>query len=219
MLYVTNRTKPTHKIACHFLCARVKAPTEQDKRKLVKLLSNLWQTQEKKFLFGRGDEGNALRYYVDGAFIVHSDGKSRGGLVVEYGGSIINCGSSNHKICTKDSTASEGVSVSDYIPKMEWLGDFLTGQGRKIMSTALLQDNMYCMMILEDPSIGKLCTQHLRARFGEVHKFLIVRGGAEIQHLKADLMVADTMTKSLLWVSLRHFEDTILNHITWEEMV
>ena len=41
------------------------------------------------------------------------DGKSQGGLVVEYGASIINADSGKHKIYTKDSTETAGVSVSN----------------------------------------------------------------------------------------------------------
>ena len=134
VLYITNRTKQTQKIACQFLCTRMKAPTGQDERKLAKLLSNVWKTQAKKFLFERGNGRNALRHCRNGAFTVHSDGKSHGGLAVEYGGSTINCGSGKHKICTEDSTSSEGVLVSDYLPKIEWFGDFLTDQGDKITS-------------------------------------------------------------------------------------
>ena len=87
------------------------APTEDDKRKLIKLLSHLWETRRKKYLFGRGDGSNHLRHYIDGAFACHMDGKSHGGLVVEYGESIINADSGKHKICTKDSTETEGVLV------------------------------------------------------------------------------------------------------------
>ena len=51
---------------------------------------------------------------------------------------MVNANSGKHKICTKDSTESEGVTVSNYVPRMEWFGNFLTGQGEVIVSTTLL---------------------------------------------------------------------------------
>ena len=219
VLYLTNRVKPTCKVTCQVLCTRVSAPTQDDERKLVKLLSHLWETRKRKYLFGRGDGSNHLRHYIDGAFACHMDGKSHGGLVVEYGGSVVNSDSGKHKICTKDSTETEGVSVSNYIPRIEWFGDFLRGQGEVISSTTLLQDNMSCIMILQDPSRGKLRTRHMKARFGVAHEWLCVNKGAEIEHLKTDLMVADAMTKPLAYPAYSIFESRLLNEISWEEMV
>ena len=133
--------------------------------------------------------------------------------------SIKNSDSGKHKICTKDSTETEGVSVSNYIVKIEWFGDFLRGQGEKITTTTLLQDNASCIMILEDPSRGKLRTRNIKARFGMAHEYLVLDKGARIEHLKTDLMLADAMTKPLAHPAFKVFASRLLNHITWEEMV
>ena len=132
---------------------------------------------------------------------------------------MIFCASRKQKICTKDSTEAEWVSVSDYVPKMEWTKDFLAGQGEKIASTTLFQDNRSCIMVLKDPSLGKLRTRYIKARVGVSNEFLVIRGEAEIEYLQTDLMVADCMTKPLAGKSFHAFDDKIMNHISWEEMV
>ena len=196
------------------------APTNDDERTLSKLLSHLWETRKKKkYLFGRGDGSNNLCHYIDGAFACHMDGKSHRGLVVEYGMSIINSDSGKHKVCTKDSTKTEGVSVSNYVVRIEWFGDFLTGQGEKIVTTTLLQDNSSCILILKDPTRGKLRTRNIKARFGMANEYLVVNKGVRIEHLKTALMLADAMTKPLSHPIFKIFASRLLNHITWEEMV
>ena len=62
---------------------------KSDERKLGKMLGFLWRTKSKKFFFGRGDGSAELKFYIDGAFAVHSDAKSHEGLVVVFGGSCI----------------------------------------------------------------------------------------------------------------------------------
>ena len=74
-------------------------------------------------------------------------------------------------------------------------------------------------MILEDPSRGKLRTRHIKARFGMVNTYLIVNKGADVEHLKTDLMLADAMTKPLPFPAFDVFASRLLNAITWEEMV
>ena len=183
----------------------------------MKLLSYLLKTKKDKYLLGRWSGDNHLSHYADGTFAVHSNGKSQGGLVVEYGGSVVNADSGKH-ICTKDSIESEGVTVSNYVPRMEWFVNFLTGKGEFISSTTLLQDNKSTIMIIEDPTRGKLRTRHMKARFGISNQYFIVNGGTNIKHLKTDLMVADILTKPLAYPGFRHFASRMLNHISWEEM-
>ena len=105
------------------------------------------------------------------------------------------------------------------MPKMEWTKDFLTGQGEKIASTTLLQDNRSCIMVLKDPSLGKLRTRYITARVGVANEFLVIRGEAAVEYLETNLMVADCMTKPLAGKSFHAFDDRIMNHISWEEMV
>ena len=64
-LYLTNRIRPGAKIATQFCCTRVKEPTENDEKKLMKLLGYLQKTKDKEFLFGRTDikRKNMLEFF------------------------------------------------------------------------------------------------------------------------------------------------------------
>lgn len=176
----------------------------------------LWTTKKKKMVF-RGISNNHLKVYVDGAFACHPDGKSHTGLVVQYGESVVMCQSKKQKICTKDSTEAEIVSVSDEVPEIEWVKEYLLGQGAVISSTTLYQDNKSCIMILEDPGIGRLRTRYIRARVGLANEFVLLRGEAKIKYIPTKLMLADGMTKPLGGGDFACFEGRIMNLMTDEE--
>lgn len=82
ILYMSNRIRLGVKVACQFLCTRVVAPTEEDEKKLVRLLKFLWVTRKEKYLFGQGDGLNVFKFYINGVFACHNDGKSHGGWLL-----------------------------------------------------------------------------------------------------------------------------------------
>lgn len=69
-------------MACQYLCTRVSDRSVADSKKLTKLVKYFWSTKSKNYYFGRGDRTNDLKFYVDGAFACHTDGKSHGGCLL-----------------------------------------------------------------------------------------------------------------------------------------
>jgi hypothetical protein len=73
-----------------FLCTRVKGPTEEDEKKLSRLLS---------YLNGSKDQVMKLKplgifkveAFVDASFTVHPDEKSHSGIVIQVGGVSMEC--------------------------------------------------------------------------------------------------------------------------------
>ena len=211
ILYVTNQIRTAAKVACGFACTRVQAATVNDKKKLRKLLGYLWKTKAKKMLFGRGDGSSKLEFYIDGAFAIHSDAKSHEGLVVALGGSVILVWSKKQKICTKDSTEAELVAVSDFCPMMEWVKDFLVGQGVVVSETIIYQDNTSTMKISEIPECGKLRTRYIKACAGVANEFVCIRKVAKMKHVCTDFMLADVATKPIGVALFEIFEDRLMN--------
>lgn len=132
-------------------------------------------------------------------------------------GSVILVWSKKQKICTKDSTEAEMVSVLDFPPIMEWVKDFIMGQGAKISETVLYQDNTLTMQIVENPQCGKLHTRYTKARAGVANGFVFVRGVTKMEHMKTDLMLADVVKKPLGVALFEIFEDRLMNAINHEE--
>jgi hypothetical protein len=84
LLYLSKRARPDIIAVVGFLCTRVRSPTEEDERKLSRVLS---------YLHGSKNQVMKMRLlgifrveaFVDASFAVHQDGKSHSGIVIQVG--------------------------------------------------------------------------------------------------------------------------------------
>ena len=102
---------------------RVKAPTEQDYKKLGKVISYLKETIHLPLVVGADDSGR-LTWNIDASFAVHPDCKNPTGACLTLGhGSILSI-SVKQKINTKSSTKAKLVGVDDAMTFVMWMKDF-----------------------------------------------------------------------------------------------
>ena len=124
LLFASKRARPDIQVCVAFLCTRVKAPTEQDYKKLGKVISYLKETVHLPLVVGADDSGK-LTWNIDASFAVHPDCKSHTGACLTLGhGSILSI-SSKQKINTKSSTEAELVGVDDAMTFVMWMKHFL----------------------------------------------------------------------------------------------
>ena len=97
---------------------------------------------------------------------------------------------------TKSSTESELVGVSDVLPQIVWLRDFLIGQGYDLGPAKLFQDNMSTIAMANRGSSNSSRTRHIAIRYFFV-KDRIDAGEVVVEHLGTDDMLADALTKPL----------------------
>jgi hypothetical protein len=90
LLYLWKRARPDIIAVVGFLCTRVKGPTEEDEKKLSRVLS---------YLNGSKDQVMKLKpsgifkveAFVDVSFTTHPDGKSHSEIVIQVGGVSMEC--------------------------------------------------------------------------------------------------------------------------------
>ena len=75
LLFTSKRARPGIHVCVAFLCIRVKAPTEQDYKKLGKVISYLKETVHLPLVVDTYDSVE-LTWNVDTSFTVHPDCKS-----------------------------------------------------------------------------------------------------------------------------------------------
>ena len=75
LLFASKRARPDIQVCVAFLCMRVKAPTEQDYKKLGKVISYSKETVHLPLVVGADDSGK-LTWNIDASFAVHPDCKS-----------------------------------------------------------------------------------------------------------------------------------------------
>ena len=209
LLYVAIRTRMDLLLAVIFLCTRVSKCTEQDRRKLRRLLEYINGTIERTYTLGADDMGK-LRAWVDASYAVHPDFKSHTGGVMSLGRGGIVCKSSKQKLNTKSSTEAEVVGASDYLPNILWVTNFLKEQGYDMVENILEQDNESAIKLETN---GRLSAGP-RSRHIDIRYFWIKdrtkQAGIKIRHCPTLQMLGDFLTKPLQGSLFRMFRDVIL---------
>ena len=121
-LYLGKRVRPELLTAILFLSRRINAATEQDMKKLYRLIKYLRGTNTMGITL-QADNYISIYAYVDASYGVHDDLRSQTGCVIGLGCGPVYCKSTAQKINTKSSTEAELVSLSD-----------MTGQIRREIS-------------------------------------------------------------------------------------
>lgn len=211
LIYLATRTRTDILLALGFLCGRVRAPTEQDRKKLHRLLAYLWGTKNMQLILG-ADSLHQLFTWVDASFAPHEDMRSHTGGVLSFGRGGLICKSGKQKINTKSSTEAELVGASDYLPNSIYAKLYMEAQGYPIDKNTFYQDNMSTMNM---ESNGKASAGR-RSRHIHIRYFFITdhakRGEIHITHCPTEAMLADFLTKPLQGSLFRKFRAVLLGH-------
>ena len=108
LLYIAKRVRPHILLVVNFLTTRVQEPTQEDWKKLIRVLEYLNGTKERGLTL-RIDESVLVHAYIDTSFGCHMrDGRSHTGAVVGIGEALaILTKSSKQKVVSKSSTEAE----------------------------------------------------------------------------------------------------------------
>ena len=123
LLHVTKRARLDIQPTVVFLYRRVKSPTEEDMRKLKRLLQYIYGTLDiSRILSIRSF--SEMSIYVDASHASHNDARGQTGGFIVMGGGVIHSSRTKQKINTKSSTKTALVSASEYIQYALWLIHF-----------------------------------------------------------------------------------------------
>ena len=209
LLYLAKRVRPDILVAISFLSKRVLQPTEQDKRKLERVVQYLRGTKEMGIILDIGENISILAY-IDSSFGVHKDMRSHTGCVIGVGLGPVYAKSSAQKLNTKSSTEAELVGLSDSSNQVIWTRNFLINQGYNLGPATIYQDNMSTIAMLKNGGSNSSRTRHIAIRYFFVSD-RVKTGEIKIEYMATGEMLADILTKPLqgqLFVKLR---DRLLN--------
>jgi hypothetical protein len=124
----------------------VKAPDEDDYKKLIRTLSYLKHTID-LLLILCADGSHVIKWLTGASFAVQNDMRSQTGATMLMGrGGIYNM-ARKQKLNTTSSTESEVVGADDVIPQMIWTRTFLLEQGIEVSCNILYQYNQSAMLL------------------------------------------------------------------------
>ena len=115
VLWISQRSRPDLDTAVSSLCTRVKEPTEEDWRKLRRVICFLKATKDGKRVIGMEDLWS-LRMWIDGSYTVHEDIRGHTGGRMSLGWGLVHAKASKQKLNSKSSTETEVIAVSEYVP-------------------------------------------------------------------------------------------------------
>lgn len=212
LLYLAKRVRPDILLATSFLSTRVTVATDQDKRKLDRVLKYLNGTAEIGLVLQFG-AGMTLLNYIDAAFAVHADYKSHTGAGSTLGGGLFDCKSIKQRLVTKSSTEAELVGVSDYLSEVIHKREFLKEQGYRMEPAVLFQDNLSTIAMANNGRSSSDRTRHVNIRYFFIKDRIEARE-IEVQHKPTAEMIADILTKPLQGELFRKLRAALLN---WHE--
>ena len=211
LLYITKRARPDIETGVAFLTTIVSKSTEEDWKKLKRIITFLKYTIDDVRIIGAKGL-DKIYTWVDAAYAVHGDMRSQTGGTMSYGYGMIHCKSSKQKLNTKSSTESELVGASEYVPYNLWSLQFMTYQGYKPTRNVLFQDNMSTIKMLKngrDSCTGN--SRHIDIRHFFV-KDRVDKKEIEVEYCPTELMIADYFTKPLQGGLFKLFRALIMGY-------
>jgi len=209
ILYIAKRCRPDLLPLCAFLTTRVQAPTEED-----------WNKLDRGVRYANGDpdipltleikEPLRVTVYADASYGVHADAKSHSGVVITLGAGAIYAKSSKQKLVTKSSAEAELVCLSDCLPQVIHVRNFLLAQGYSVGPARVYQDNTSTITLAEKGRSTSDKTRHVNIRYFFV-KDRIATGEVAIEYLPTEEMVADVLTKPLQGARFVRLRGALLN--------
>jgi hypothetical protein len=161
LLYLGKRSRPDILTTVAFLSTRVLKATEEDWKKLVKLVRYLRGTERLGIRLEANDP-TVVMAYVDASFGVHADMRSHSGVVISPGRGPVYASSSRQRINTKSSTEAELVAVSDAYGQVIWTRNFVAALGQ-IVGPVQLQ--LSTMALLRNGRSNSSRTRHIDIRY------------------------------------------------------
>jgi hypothetical protein len=209
LLYLAKRTRPDILLAVSFLCSRVQAPTEEDVKKMMRVLRYINGTHQLglRLIY---DRTATVQAYIDASYGTHSDYRSHTGMIISVGAGAIDVRSTKQKINTKSSTEAELVALSDMCTKVIWHRAFMTAQGMDPPPARIYQDNMSTMALIDKGKSTSDRTRHVAIRYFWV-KDRITNNEIEVIYCPTENMVADILTKPLVGDNFIKLRNLLLN--------
>lgn len=210
LLYLAKRVRPDILTTVSYLSTRVTKASEDDWKRLDRLLKYLNYDPTSGITLKPGDGDITIRAYADASYGIHEDGKSHSGLCIALGEGPVFVRSSKQRIVSKSSTEAELISLSDGCSQVIWSRDFLIGQGYDISAATIYQDNKSTIAMIENGKSTSDRTRHINVRYYFI-KDRIDSGEIKLEYIPTEEMAADTLTKPLVGTKFKELKAKLLN--------
>lgn len=211
LLYLCKRARPDIGLAVHYLCTRVKGPTNDDVLKLETILGYLKSTLHMTRIISKDDKMNKIEAYIDAAFAAHQDGMGQSGGAIMMGSTLLEPITRKQKCAAKDSTEAELVALSELHLDVLWHQEWFEHQGYRLQIPTIYQDNTSTITLITKGG-GKMRNKNMRAK-----QAVILEGyhnkDYDIKYIKTEDMLADVNTKAITGFKFHRFTRWLMGRI------
>jgi hypothetical protein len=187
LMFLARLTHPEILMPVSYLATRAAVATEQDYRKLLRIVRYLSGTPDIGLVFQNPDL--IARIFADASHGIYPDGHSQAGLVITLGSAPVFCRSTKIKSITRSSSESELVALEDASTYVVWIRALLNellGPQSIIQPTAVFQDNKSTVIMAVQGGNFKR-TKHLVCKEGFVRE-RIALGEMKLLYLPTESM-------------------------------
>jgi hypothetical protein len=178
------------------LTCQVKAPDEDDMKKLVRMIAYIRDTVNLSLTLGMGN-ANEPRWWVDASFCTLFEMRSQTGATLLFGTGSIYSMSRKQKLNTTSSTEAEIVGVHDAMLQIIWFRHFIIAQNVKIFCNILFQDNRSAILLHRNgTNSSSQNTRHINICYFFL-KDKIKSGEVEVVLCPLEEMIADFFMKPI----------------------
>jgi hypothetical protein len=195
-LWAAIRVRPDLLTTLSYLTCQVKAPDEDDMKKLVRMIAYIRDTVNLPLTLGM-ENVNEVRWWVDASFGTRFEMRSQTGATLSLGIGSIYSMSRKQKLNTTSSTEAEIVGVHDAMSQIIWFRHFIIAQEVKIYRNILFQDNRSAILLHRNgTNSSSRNTRHINIRYFFL-KDRIKSGEIEVVFCPSEEMIADFFTKPI----------------------
>jgi hypothetical protein len=209
LVYLGKRVRVEIQMALSFLAGRVSKATEQDEKKLFRVLIFLRNYPCEKLYFRKqSDQENDslsnmdVKIWADSSWACHDDGTSRSSIILTVNNTVVSAFTHKQKLVTLHSTEAELVCLTDSVRYGLWTRNFVEfivrihNDSEEIIIMKLMQDNMSVIKLQDLGQRNKQRTRHLTIRLWWAQE-QVELGIARIIWVCSEEMLADFLTKAL----------------------
>jgi hypothetical protein len=212
LLFAAIRVRPDILLPVIFLTSRVTKATEEDAKKLRRILRYLKGTPELGIVLGPDVHGELrIHMYADASYGVHEDCKSHSGIDLTLGRGPIRCRSIKQKIVARSSTESEVIAASDASKEAAHQANLMEAMQFELQPIIFHQDNQSAIKMMENGGSYSDRTKHMKIRYFFIKQY-IDSGEFIIEYTPTDVMIADILTKPLQGKKFIQLRDKLLGY-------
>jgi len=208
--YLVKRIKPECLTATSFLMTRVHYSTEQDWKKLERLLNYMKATKEIPLTLEMNDGPLEIVANIDSSHASHGDYRGHTGIYITLGKGAIQAISTKQPINTKSSAESELVAASDGATPAINVLNIVKCQGIQTCTLIIEQDNKSTLaMIANGRAVGPT-SRHINIRFFWLND-RISSGEVSMRYVPTKDMTSDLLTKHMEGTLFYKHRNKLLN--------